>query len=529
MSKNSYIKGASIIAVGGIIAKLLGLFFKIPIGRILDSYGYGLYYNSYNIYNLLLTISVIGVPVAISKMVAERVSVKNYLGVYNVFKISMVALFILGAISSVIMYFGARWIINMAGWHIDTYYSIIGLSLAPLFVAIMCSIRGFFQGMQIMTPSAISQIIESIIRVVFGIGLCYYLTNSYNQAIGAGGASAGATIAAIFTSMFLLFVFMIYLKDFNIKIKQSKKTYKNESVVFLLKRLAQIAVPVTLASAVVSLFGLVNSFMYVPRLDVAGFDKQIATVLFGDYGLAQTMVNVPLTFSSAMAITLVPAISESFVLKDIRSIKYKSELGIRIIILISMPCAIGLSILSQPIFDMLFPSAEYGGDILKYLSFTTILIMITNTLQSILQGLDKFMIPVKNLLIGLGFKYIFNYILIAMPSVNIYGLVLSNLGAYLISSILNYRSLKKYIGIKINYNQTIIKPLTASLIMAIVGINTYNVLLLFLDNSFAVITTIVVCAFAYLIVLIVIKGLTKEELEIMPVKGKIKSFIEKFL
>lgn len=526
---SSYIKGAGILAAGGLIAKLLGLFFKIPIGRILDSFGYGLYYNSYNIYNLLLTISIVGIPVAISKMIAERASVKNYYGVYSVFRLSMTVLVIIGGISSALLYFGANWIIDVANWDEGTYYAIVGLALAPFFVSIMCSIRGFFQGMQLMVPSAISQIIESVVRVIFGISLCYYLTVNYGQAMGAGGASAGATVAALVTMLFLLFTFYLFMKDFGKKVIRSKDNFKRESNRSLLKRLVQIAVPVTLASAVISLFGLVNSFTYVSRLGVAGINLKNATIMFGDFGLAQTMVNVPLTFSSAMAVTLVPAISASYALKDMNSISRKTEQGIRVMLLLSLPCAIGLSMYAIPIFELLFPTAKYGGEVLKYLAYSIVFIMVTNTLQSVLQALDKFMIPVWNLFIGLLVKLVLNYIFIAIPSINIYGLVISNIGAYMVSTMLNYRAIKRSINLKLNFKQTFVKPLTASLIMALAGINVFRLVSSLLGSNIGVLISIVICALVYFAALILLKGLSQQELALLPGGKRLIKLLRRFI
>src|SRR5699024_3971488 len=155
------------------------------------------------------------------------------------------------------------------------------------------------------------------------------------------------------------------------------------------------------ASAVVSLFGMVNSSMYVPRLGIAGISREVATSMFGDFGLSQTMVNVPLTFSTAMAATLVPAVSASYALRDRHAIRRKTEGRLRVMLLISLPCAVRLSVFSQTIFDFLFPYSVYGGVILQYLAWSVIFIMISNPLQIILQAIDNFTIPVINLAIAL--------------------------------------------------------------------------------------------------------------------------------
>jgi stage V sporulation protein B len=521
MSKGSYIKGASIIAVGGIIAKMLGLFFKVPIGRILDSYGFGLYTNSYSIYNLMLTVSIIGIPVAISKMIAERASEKNYAGVMQVFRVSMGILLLVGLLTTGFLFFGADAIIALGKWEQDTYYSILGLAFAPLLVALMSGYRGFFQGMQLMTPTAISQIVEAFVRVIFGIGLCYYLTNTFGQPEGAGGASSGAFFGAVGALAFLIFAWMVFMKDFRPMVARQSKVFPKESNKKLLKRLTQIAIPVTMTSAIVSLFGLINSFTYVSRLNLAGIDSRLATIMFGDFGYAQTMINVPLTFSTAMSITLVPAISASFAQNNEMGIQHKSELGLRVIILIALPCAVGLSVFSQQIFTLLFPNSAYGGEILKYCAYTTVLIMIANTLQSILHGVDRFNLPMYHLLPGLAVNMIFNYIFVPIPSINIYGLIISSMGAYLVVCVLNYRSVRRITGMRIHPVQTVVKPVVASGIMGVFGHFSYKGLNLFLGNGMAVLISIFLCIGVYFGILILIKGLTIDEIEMMPGRNRL--------
>ncbi|QSX07433.1 polysaccharide biosynthesis protein [Alkalibacter rhizosphaerae] len=527
MSKGSYIKGASIIAAGGIIAKMLGLFFKVPIGRILDSYGMGLYNNSYSIYNLMLTISIIGVPVAISKMIAERASEKNYQGVMQVFKVSMTVLFVVGALTTTLLYFGADSIIALANWEEESYYSILGLAFAPFLVALMSGFRGFFQGMQRMTPTAVSQIVEAFVRVIFGIGLCYYLTNNFGQAEGAGGASSGALFGAIGAFAFLVFTYLIFMKDFKGVMGRQTTVFPKESRKKILRRLAQIAIPVTMTSAIVSLFGIINSFTYVSRLSLAGVDGRLATIMFGDYGLAQTMINVPLTFSTAMSITLVPAISESFALKSKIGIKHKTELGLRVIILIALPCAVGLSVFSNQIFALLFPNSVYGGGILKYFAYSTILIMFANTLQSILQGVDRFNLPMFHLLPALGVNLLFNFIFVPIPSINIYGLIISNIAAYSVVCVLNYRSVRRITGVRIHVVQTVVKPAAASLIMGLFGFFAYKGLYGFLGNAGAVLVSILLCIGVYFGILLLIKGLTAEEIQMMPGRNRLMRIYEK--
>ena len=175
MSKKSYLRGAAILGVGAILAKFLGIFFKIPLERYIGEIGLGLYGYPYPIYNFFLSISVIGLPLAISKMVSEHVALGNHREAHRIFKIALTLLIIIGALSSLILFAFRNVIIEVLNWHPDTYYSLLGIAFAPLFVSLMSAFRGYFQGLQIMAPTAISQLIESFARVIFGLGLAVYL------------------------------------------------------------------------------------------------------------------------------------------------------------------------------------------------------------------------------------------------------------------------------------------------------------------------------------------------------------------
>ena len=182
---SSFLKGASILAAAGILSRLLGLFFKIPLYQLVGSYGIGIYGNVTNIYNLLLMISTIGLPVAISKMVSENIAKNEYATAHRVFKISLAILILMGVASSIFLFFGAEWIIETANWTAESYPAIVAIALSPFFISICAAYRGFFQGFQIMTPTAISQIVEQIIRVFLGVLLCWVFASSFGIRMNA--------------------------------------------------------------------------------------------------------------------------------------------------------------------------------------------------------------------------------------------------------------------------------------------------------------------------------------------------------
>lgn len=520
MSKNSYLKGAAILSVGAILAKFLGIFFKIPLARIVGDVGLGLYGYPYPIYNFFLSISVIGLPVAISKMVSERVALGNYREAHRVFKIALVLLIVIGTFSSLILFGFRNVIIDVLNWHPDTYYALLGIAFAPFFVSLMSAFRGYFQGLQVMGPTAISQIIESISRVIGGLSLAIILINLYGVPQAAGGASFGATAGAIGGSVFLIFLYLSKKKSIHKRIRKSPRG-RRESSKLILKRLLQIAIPACISATVTSLMGIIDTSMVPARLAEAGFTMDESAALFGQMTQkAQTLVNVPLTLSTALSASLVPAISEALALRDRHELQSRTELGIRSVILVALPAAVGLSFLANPIIELLFSDSD-GGNILAILAYSVIFVMLTTTLQGILQGINRLILPIKNLLIGAVIKVVINYILVGIPTVNINGAAIGSIVGYGIAAFLNYKSVQRYTKVKINVAQTIIKPIIAALAMGISVLLIYNNVYQILGNSISTLLAIAFGALIYFIVLLLIGGITAKEMRMIPGVNKL--------
>lgn len=527
MSKESYLKGAAILAVGAIVAKFLGIFFKIPLAHYIGDVGLGLYAYPYPIYSFFLSISIIGLPLAISKLISERVALGDFRAAQKVFNVALVLLAIIGALSSLILFGFRNVIIRILNWHPDTYYGLVGISFAPFFVSIMAAFRGYFQGLQIMVPTAISKLIESFARVIIGLGLAIYLVKNYGIPQAAGGASFGATAGAMAGSGFLIFLYMANKRSRNRKIENSKKGI-NESIGGITYRLLQIAIPACVAAIVTSLMSIIDTAMVPARLGVAGFSIDEAAALFGQMTQkAQTLVNVPITLSLALATSLVPAISEALALRDREELKKRTELGIRTVLLISLPAAVGLSFLANPIIELLFGLGEKGGDILAISGYSVIFIMVTTTLQSILQGLGKLLIPIKNLVVGAVIKIFINFILVSIPSLNIKGAAIGSIVGYGVAALLNYRAVKKYTRVKLDINQTIIKPIIAVIAMGISVIFIYQYTYVGLGNRVSTLLAILIGAIIYFIMLLLIGGITVQEMVLIPGGRKLSKILNK--
>lgn len=458
MKKHSLIKGTVILGAAGILAKCLGLLFRWPIIMVIGDEGMGYYQMTYPLYMIFVGIAA-GVPVAISKMISERSAIRDTEGIFQVVRTGFLAMLILGGGCTIIFVLFAKSIVNGLGWNPKAYYSMIGIGLAPFFIGIMSVFRGFFQGMQNMTPTAISQLIEQIGRVVVGVALVYILVPKGVE-VAAGGAAFGAAAGAVFGLVYLLSQYSKVKNNFII-IRRGQ----NEAV---FGELLHAAIPISLGAIVSSIMSFIDSILVPQKLLQAGFNVHQSTVLYGQLtGKAYTITNVPLTLSMALCAALVPIIAEAHKLGKSFEVTNKIETSVKVSTVIAFPSLCGLFILSAPILQMLFPGHSDGYQILRYASFTLPLIALTQTSTAILQGAGYYYPPILNLIAGCLVKILLTYFLVPISYINIYGAVIGSLGAYIVTTILNMTMLTERFNVSINYYQTVAKPILASIIMSI--------------------------------------------------------------
>lgn len=500
MSNKKFLKGAFILASAGLLAKFLGIFFKIPLQRLIHDEGMGLFGLPYPIYTVLLSVSIIGFPAALSKLISEKLAIGDHRGANKIFKVSFLMLLIIGLASSATMMIGAGVIIKLLRWPSESYYSIIGLSLAPLFVSVMSAFRGYFQGLQLMTPTAISQIVEQVGRVVFGVGLSYIFI-SKGVGYAAGGASFGASAGAFLGSLVLFFCYLKYHR--RTPIKADNGFYIRESTTTIIRRVLWIAFPITIGAILSSVMGLIDSVIVLTKLLEGGYSVEGATILYGQLtGKAVTLMNVPLTFSMAMAASLVPAISESFSKKQLNELREKASSGLKTTIIIALPASIGLAILSTQIVHLLWGRTEAGGEILKVLAINVLFIALAQTLTGILQGINKVFLPVRNLIIGVIVKMVVSNSLL-VTHLNIIGTVIGSIVGYIVITILNYISLKNAIGLKISFKDMVLLPLIAASTMAFIVSKAFSYIYIYLQSeSIATLGAILLGVISYFLILL---------------------------
>lgn len=465
MKKQSLIKGTIILGVAGVFARFLGLFFRWPLIMLIGDEGIGYYQMSYPLYMFFIGLAT-GFPVAISKMVSERNALHDEAGMILVVRKALLTMFILGGGFSIIFLLFPTHLVDFFRWDRKAVYALMGIGAAPLFISLMSVFRGFFQGMQNMTHTAASQIIEQIGRVVIGVALAFVLLPKGIE-YAAGGAAFGAAAGGV--------VGFIYLYIKYIKVKKSFKIAKIKKDDKILTELLHIAIPVSIGAAVGTIMNLLDSIIVPQQLLKAGYTFKGAAVLYGQLtGKAMVLINVPLTLSIALCASLVPIIAEAHILNRKMEVINKVEMAMKVSMVISLPSLCGLFFLSGPILSLLFPGHAEGYDILRYAALSIPFIIVTQSSTAILQGSGYYMDPIKNLLIGCIGKVIITMLLVPMAHINIYGAIIGSIAAYVITTILNMKTLTKKLGVKLDYYQSIIKPAYASVLMIISVVFIYQ-------------------------------------------------------
>lgn len=528
---NNFLKGAAILGIAGVIVKILGAVYRIPLTNIIMNEGMGYYQTAYPLYTLLLTISTAGFPIAIAKIVSEKRAIGDFKGAYKVFKVALAGLFIAGLLTSLFVFFTAEGIVERLG-NSNAYYSLIALVPALLLVPIMSAFRGFFQGYQEMTPTAQSQIVEQFFRVALGLLLTYFLIDK-GIPIAAGGASFGGSAGAIGGTIVIGIIYLYRRKEISKELETSitTKEYKVETII---KDLLIIAIPITIGAAIVPIMDTIDVVIVLKRLQAIGYTEAEANGLYGNLkGMAQTLINLPQVFSIAIAMSLVPAISDANARKDKKGVESITSSGIRMTLLIGLPCALGLFVLARPIIGLLYYKSDIEtiintGNILTILSIGVIFLTLVQVLSSILQGLGKPMIPAINLFIGAIAKVILSYTLTGMTNINIYGAAISTVVAFAIAAILDLISVLTYSKIKLNVKDVFIKPSISAIGMAIAAMISYYFLMDIVGEKLSTVLAVLVGGILYLILLIITGSITSEDLYLLPKGDKIGKRLEKF-
>lgn len=516
-SNSKFLKGTLILTASSIVVKIIGSLNWIILSRVLGGEGIGLYQMGFPIYLMAITVSSAGVPVAISIITSEKLAKKDYRGAKRVFTVSLRLLLLTGLVFSSALFFGADFLINQ---HIirdaRAYYSIIALAPAVFFVTFLASFRGYLQGWQIMTPTATSEVVEQLTRVITMLVFAD-LFMPYGLAYAAGGASMGAGVGAICALLVLMWFYRRLKKRLQKEMEEQDTNVPQESAGHIIKRLLRLALPVSLTSLMLPIGANLDLLIVPQRLEVAGFNVRHATELFGYLtGMAVPLVNLATIFTAAMTISLVPSISESKALHNLAAIREKIRIAFRVAMIITFPCFMGLYFLGEKVASLIYNAPKAAGAI-ETMSIGILFLGMHQISTGILQGLGKTAIPVMNMILACIIKVLLSWHFTAIPELGIKGASLATVADFAVAAIINMAFIYKYTGYTFSLT-TIICPMIASGIM---GCVIYFVLALTESlGMWCVLFAMAAAIPTYAIALTAVGGLTRKDLENVPFVGR---------
>lgn len=530
IKKETFIQGILALLFSQIIIKLLGLVYKLYLTNR-DGFGdagNAIYGSGYQIYALLLTLSSIGVPGAIAKMISEKSAIGDNKGAHRIFKISLVTFGAVGLFGTSVMFFGAKYISNVLLQIPEAELTMVALAPSIFFVAVASVIRGYFNGMHCLKATANSQTLEQVFKTFLTLFIVEIIA-MYTKAdttLMAAGATLSTTLAT-FLSFGYLYMYYKRAKK-NIKNENKFVYFKKERVIKVLKQILVVSVPITITALLSTINNNIDSFTVVRELKTFIPDEMEAKRLYGIIsGKVSTLTTLPLSFNVAFSSALVPAVSSAIATKDRKTASNKISFTILATILLGMPSTVGMIIFAGPILRLLFPNQPDGALILQISSLIIITVALVQTINAALQGIGKIIVPVVALTIGVIIKYICNITLVSNPLFGINGAAIGSVACYSISGIIAFIVLKANIKIESQSNKFIIKPLIASLIMGIISYGMYINIINLLGFKLAIVISLIIAIFIYGLTVAVLKILSKEEILMLPLGEKIYKILQK--
>ena len=428
--KQNFLQGAALLAIATAVVKLIGAFYKIPLKMIIGDQGYGYFVTAYDVYSVLLLISTAGFPVAMSRMISAASSLKNQNQVRRIYRTAQGIFLGIGLVSSLFMILGSRWLAEDILMQPNAASAIACLGPCALFMGIISTFRGFFQGHGNMAPTSASQVLEAFVKLVVGLGLAFLLTQRYHDVpLAAAGAILGVTCSCLVSAIFLYCKFRPAYKQ----LPQSPDTplgYGKTAAGLL-----AIAVPITIGSAGLQLLTVLEQKLYMSRLlYTLGLSQDTADTMKGIYSMSMTIYNMPCSFIVPIAISVIPAITSALTLENHTGVKATEESAARIAGLISLPCSVGLGLLARPIMSLLGgytgEKLDLAANLMTVLSLCVFLYAIIQYTNALLQSHGFAYVPVIHMLSAGVCKLAVVYILVGNPNLGILGAPIGSVLGY---------------------------------------------------------------------------------------------------
>lgn len=531
--EQNFLVQGSILAVAGVITKLIGAVYRIPLTNIVGDEGMGYYGVAFSIYIVALTLTSYSLPLAVSKLVSARMAMGEVKNAYRVFKGALAFALLSGGVIGFIIFLGAKYIASKIMVMEMSVYALKILAPCVLVVALLGVFRGFFQGIGSMVPTAISQVVEQVVNAVASIGGAYVLlragrdlakargNDSYGPAYAAAGGTVGTILGAGIALAFLILLFFAYKKILRRQMARDVRSH-NEHYRAIYRVLFLTITPVILGATVYNISDFVDSAIFNMIMAAQGYKyteyAKLLGMFSGQYG---TITSVPLAVSTALASSLIPSLVTTVQTGNRRQIHRKITTATRFNMILSIPSAVGLVVLAKPILDLLFFSQNNAKPalMLQLGAFSVVLFCLSTVSTSVLQGLDDMVTPVKNAAIALVLHVIALLLMLVAFRWNIYAVVLSKTVFAGVICILNAHALQGRIGYVQEKQRTFLIPILASVVMAVCAVVSHLLVDLFVGARIATVAALLVAVVSYGVALILLKGVTESELKEMP-KGE---------
>ncbi len=515
MKESSSNRGFLILSAAGIITKIISVFYIPLLQRIIGLSGYGIYQNCYEVFLFAYAVTNLGTQPAIAKVVAEYTARERPEDAVRTLRISRSLLALISGIISIGLMAGA-FLIGKGIKNPDAAYGILMLAPSIFVTTILSSYRGYFQGRNSMTAIAVSQVVEQIINIGVSL-LCAYLLIKISIPYGAAGGTIGTSVGALLALGYIIVAFRREDFEEDACRSQVKKKIRSKRII---RKLIKYGLPITLSSGLQNFGSLVDMINVNARLAYAGFSMEKSQELYGVLGRYKTLLNVPLIIITALGATVLPAVSAAVAVKNRKEVRQKTSFAFRMVFLITIPAAVGLSCLSKEIFVLLYGSEE-GYNLMMIGAIVLVFMAVAQIQTVLLQSMNKLYYVLTTFIIGLVFKIGANFILVGMPKINIMGVVAGNFLWFFIPCILNISALRKVLKVRINLIKNAFKPLIASIAMALViyfAKKPIDIILDLLNYNYILylVTTIILIvlgALVYVYVLSLINGLKKKDMD----------------
>lgn len=516
-SGKALVQGTLILIVGNIIVKIIGALFKLPLANIIGADGMGLYNASFNVYDIFLVIATAGFPLAVSKMVARSSAHGDDGEALRIFTVSRRVFLFIGIACTGVMLLGARLFSQLIG-NTRSYYCILVLAPAILFVSLMSAYRGFYQGTNDMIPTTVSQVVEAVVRLAVGLSLSWFLKQQgFPGEIVAAGAIVGITVGE-FSSTFVLGA----IHHFRARKKRVRRKCKISSAA-IIKTMFKTSIPIAVSTLIISLINTLDNSVVMHRLQHIGYSEQQANTLYGCFNMAFTVFALPITIVSALTISIFPVLSYAFACKDLRTVSKASAASMRIAVLVATGSAAMFSALSYPLVNLLYfnrpDDAAIAAPLLMLLGPSAITISMSMLTTSILQAIDHLLLPSRSMIVGGLVCLGINWLLVGQKSIGIYATPVGIFVCYLITTAMNISAIRKHSNIKISLKNLFFRPLLPAAGMAVSGMVGFQWLLPRVGMIKASFFTLIFSLIIYIILLFFNRCIESEDLAMLP-KGK---------